>query len=153
MFTDINERFAPGSTIYLKSQGKEYKPVHVREFSVQKERRCLVLLDKIGDRNSAEALKGSELFITRQRAEESRTDILESDEFYYYDLAGCRVFLNGLLFGKVVSIREGGAGELLEIEDEKGHRHLVPFVEAMVDTERIREGRLDIHPVEGLLDY
>ncbi len=153
MFTDIDERFTPGSEIYLRIDGNEYKTVHVSEYSAQKERKCLLLLDEIGDRNRAEALKGSELFITRQKAEESRDDILDSDEFYFYDLVACRVFMDGLLYGKVVGIREGGAGELLEIEDEKGRRHLVPFVEAMVDTDRIREGRLDIHPVEGLLDY
>jgi ribosomal 30S subunit maturation factor RimM len=52
----------------------------------------------------------------------------------------------------VKDIVSGGAGELLVIAVADGREHLVPFVEAMVDTTRVSSGRIDIDPVEGLLD-
>ena len=65
----------------------------------------------VGDRTAAEALKGVELFVSR--------DVLpqpEEDEFYQADLIGLRaVTLDGEDLGTVVAVHDFGAGDLLEI--------------------------------------
>jgi len=47
---------------------------------------------------------------------------------------------------------EAGSGEVLIITDETGRDFMVPFVESMVDTRDIRDKKLYLDPVEGLLD-
>ena len=48
---------------------------------------------------------------------------------------------------------EAGSGDILVIEDAGGREVLVPFVESMVNTDRINENIIEIRPVEGLLDF
>ncbi|MFA5520073.1 MAG: PRC-barrel domain-containing protein, partial [Spirochaetota bacterium] len=60
---------------------------------------------------------------------------------------------NNVLFGKVKDLFEAGAGEILVIENEAKKEVLVPFVESMVNTDRIKDGIIEISPVEGLLDF
>jgi ribosomal 30S subunit maturation factor RimM len=47
---------------------------------------------------------------------------------------------------------KAGSGEILVITDVSGRTHMVPFVKDMVDVEKLGEGVITIHPVEGLLD-
>ncbi|MFT6077577.1 MAG: 16S rRNA processing protein RimM [Myxococcota bacterium] len=69
------------------------------------------------DRNSAEALRNTELFVKKE-------DLIKSDddEFFYCDLIGLEVFdLKKKKIGKVEAVNDFGAGGLVEIKfsDEK----------------------------------
>ncbi len=150
LVTAIPERFEPGNTVYLKIKDG-FKKFTVSEFKPQKERICLLQLDGIEDRNSAELLKGVDIFIDGASAEKFREE-LEDDVFFYYDIIGCKVLYKGEDFGSVMDIMEAGSGEILIIEDLKGKNRMVPFVESMVNTDRIAEKIIEISPVEGLLD-
>jgi len=149
--SDNLDRFASGETVYLKI-GNNYKKYTVKEFSVFKGKYCLLRFDRINDRNSAEACKGIEIYIDREQAEKTR-ESLDHDAFYYFDLIGCSVYINDQRFGEVINILEAGAGEILVITDSKGKEFMVPFVDSMVNTAKISEKRLDIDPVEGLIDF
>ena len=48
---------------------------------------------------------------------------------------------------------EAGSGEILLVEDRNGKNHMIPFVESMVNTDRIEDKIIEINPVEGLLDF
>lgn len=150
LVTAIPERFEPGNTVYLKIK-EVFKKFTVSEFKPQKERIYLLQLEGIDDRNSAELLKGVDIFIDGVSAEKFREE-LEDDAFFYYDIIGCMVLYNGENFGRVKDIMEAGSGEILIIEDQKGNNHMVPFVESMVNTDRIKDKIIEISPVEGLLD-
>jgi 16S rRNA processing protein RimM len=149
LISDNLSRFDAENIVFLKE--KDYNPYRITGFAPLKGKTCLLQLEGIDDRNRAEALSGVEIFITRELAEETR-DELEDDSFYYFDLMGCDVYLNGSLFAKVTDILEAGAGEVLVITDSRKRELMLPFVESMVDTSRIGEKRIDIHPVEGLFD-
>ena len=110
----------------------------------------LCRLSGIGTRNAAEDLKGTELFVTRDRLPE----IDEPDEWYATDLVGLEVWLaSGSAIGRVVSVQDFGAGDLLEVALTTSRRTVfVPFTLEVVPVVDIDGGRIEIDPPEGLLD-
>ena len=150
VITDIPERFAEGKILYFgfDKASREYR---VEGFRPMKGRILLLKLEGIDSRNDSDMLKGMDIFILESDAESGR-DLLDEDSFFYYDLIGCKVYLQGKEFGTVIDIMEAGAGDILVIEDSKSGRVMVPFIDSMVDTARIKEKIIDINPVEGLFD-
>lgn len=77
----------------------------------------------ITDRDVAQALKGTELFVARERLPEP-----EADEFYADDLIGLAVRdPAGRHLGEVVAVHDFGAGEIIEYRDTSGRLEMVPF--------------------------
>jgi 16S rRNA processing protein RimM len=149
VITDINSRFDEGSKVFLFRDG-EYVEHTILSFAIHKERVALVLFSDVTDKDGSDALSGTEVFIPAEEIESAR-DQLGDGEFFYNDLLGLEVFFEKILFGKIKGILEGGSGHLLQIEKGNGDEVLIPFVDEMVDTSRIKSGRVDIMPVDGLL--
>ncbi len=83
---------------------------------------CIIALDGITDRNSAEKLIGTSLFIK----EENLPD-LPSDEFYVHDLIGKDITIeNSNEKCTITSIQNFGATDLIEIIYQKNSFY-VPF--------------------------
>jgi len=101
-------------------------------------------LKNVRDRNTAETLNGVELYIERSRLPE----IEDEDDFYHADLIGLDARLdNGVSIGAVSAIFDHGAGDILEVQDERsGDTFLYPFTKSVVPTIRIAEGYLVIAP-------
>lgn len=95
-------------------------------------------LEGVRDRNAAEALKGVELFIAREKLPQPK-----DGEVYLADLIGKPVFADGVELGKVASIENYGAGDLMELEN--GELLPVAFVAqaAEVITVSLPPGYLD----------
>ncbi len=92
------------------------------------------------DRNAAEALRGTELFVPRSALPEP-----DDDEFYYGDLEGLDVFDgDGARVGVVRRVVNHGAGDLIEITDDAGKLRLVPFDKASVPVIDVENRRLEI---------
>lgn len=74
---------------------------------------AMVLIDGISSCDQAEALIGTELFISRS----TLPDIAEN-EFYYHDLIGMKVYLESLevTIGFVRNVMNFGASDIIEIE-------------------------------------
>lgn len=91
---------------------------------------------EIGDRNAAEALRGTELTVPRAALPPT-----EEGEYYHTDLLGLPVVSSdGTPVGCVVAIDDFGAGDVIEIERNDGGRFMVPMrVEAVPewDDERL----------------
>ena len=84
----------------------------------------------VDDRNAAEALTGTELFVERA----ALPGDLEEEEFYHADLVGMdAVDQDGERLGKVTAVQNYGAGDILEIKGP-GVRGgtLIPFTRAAV---------------------
>jgi len=83
----------------------------------------------ITTRELAEALRGTSLFVDRDRLPS-----LPDDEFYHADLIGLEVLdTGGDAVGKVTAIHNHGAGDIIEISSPS-HRSalLLPFTKAIV---------------------
>lgn len=104
----------------------------------------------VADRNGAEALRKTELYALRSDLPEA-----EEGEYYYADLIGLRVEdANGATLGKVISVQNYGAGDLLEIRlDGVAATELVPFTDTFVPTVDVAGGRVVVElPVASVDD-
>lgn len=99
----------------------------------------------------SDRISGCDIFIAKTVAEQTR-DSLDDGEFYYFDLIGADVYYKGSKFGSVIDILEGGSGHILQLEDSMSKKHLIPFIDSMVDTGKLADKRIDINPVDGLLE-
>lgn len=106
-------------------------------------------IDGIKDRTAAEKLRGMKLYVSREKFPE----LAEDDTFYHVDLVGLAAFYpDGTPMGKVISVANFGAGDLIEVRPHKGTSFYVPFTNDAVPDIDIKNGRLTIDPPPGLLD-
>lgn len=88
------------------------------------------------DRNAAEARKGWVIGAPREELPAP-----SEDEFYWDDLIGLVVVnLQDEPLGRVESLIETGANDVLRVLDEAGVERLLPFVDGVV---------IDVEPVAG----
>lgn len=87
-------------------------------------------IEGIADRNAAEALRGTELFVPRAALPPT-----DDDEFYQDDLLGMAVVDEaGAACGAVLAVHNFGAGDVLEISPPLGSTFFLPFSRDAVPT-------------------
>ncbi len=97
----------------------------------------IVRFKNVKDRNAAEALAGTELFIDRS----ALPDEGEEDEFYHADLIGLAVKdETGATIGKVSAVQNFGGGDILEIVHAGKKGVLIPFTQAAVPDIDVKAG-------------
>lgn len=115
----------------VDAKGKTYT---IRSARIQKNV-VVVTINEISDRNGAELLNGTELFVDRSALPED-----DADAFYQSDMVGMTVeTTEGQPVGTVIAFHDFGAGEVVEIKPERGSSVMIPFSEAAVpeiDVER-----------------
>ncbi|CUU55680.1 16S rRNA processing protein RimM [Parafrankia irregularis] len=117
--------------------------------------RLLVRFDGVGDRNAAEALRGTLLTIDSDEsgspAEPDDDD--DGDLWWDRDLVGLRAQTPaGEPLGDVIDVIHSPAGEMLAISRAGGGEHLIPFVREIVPTVDLEAGHIVVDPPPGLLD-
>lgn len=101
-------------------------------------------IDGVTDRNKAEGLTHTELWIDRDRL-----PALDADEIYYADLIGMAVLdKTGKEIGHVKAVDDFGAGPLLDIT-HGGDSHYLPFTQDNVPEVDMTGKRLTIDPPDG----
>ncbi len=122
---------------YLLPTEKGVKPFAGAALMVVKEAKnhsdsVVACASGIEDRNGAEALKGSRIFIPRASFPKAA-----ADEFYWVDLIGLRVVnRQSLELGVVRELMSTGPQTVLVVEsvqDGKPFERMIPFVSAYVD--------------------
>jgi 16S rRNA processing protein RimM len=105
-------------------------------------------IDKVDDRDVAQALGGTRLFVDRAALPPP-----DEDEFYHADLIGLRAELaDGTVLGTVAAMHNFGAGDIVELALSSGKRPLLPFDRETVPEIDPAAGRIVIDPPPGLLD-
>lgn len=101
----------------------------------------------VDDRNAAEALKGTRLFVSR-----ASFPTASDGEYYWVDLIGLRVVNRaGDELGEVREMLSTGAHSVLCVAAEgDSEQRLIPFVDAYVDTVDLAQRRI---VVDWGLDY
>lgn len=101
----------------------------------------------VADRNAAEALRGTRLYVARAALPEP-----DEDEFYHADLLGMAVVdAAGAPIGTVATVQDFGAGDLLEIRLAAGGMAWLPFTRATVPVVDVAGRRLVAAPPENWL--
>lgn len=156
IFTDEPyERFEPGNILCTANGEREFVIENARTFK----NRWILLFEESQNRNDAEALNGTELYVHAEDAQE----LAAENAWYIKDLVGlqarlCEENQLGLtpkVIGKVVDVLDG-TQSLLKIRldhpiDEENKTALVPFVEAIVPEVDVANGYLTIDPPGGLI--
>lgn len=105
-------------------------------------------LGGIDDRDAAERLRGSELYVTDADLPE-----LPEGQFYVRDLIGMTVKEeNGTVLGKVTDVIQNTAQDILEVELENKKKALIPKVEQFVLDIDGDSWVITVRLIEGMLD-
>lgn len=101
---------------------------------------------EVADRDQAEALRGLRLYIPREALPAP-----DEDEFYITDLIGLSVETpEGEPLGRIKTVHDFGAGDLLEVQPDHGASWWLPFTREAVPEVRIAEGKvIGIRPIES----
>lgn len=109
---------------------------------------AIMKFEGIDDINDLILYKGQRIFVSKQKAVEK----LEKDEYLIQDLVGCTVFdEQDKKIGEVVSVSNNSSQDLLNIKNPIGQISLVPFVDEFFPVVDIKNKKIIIKPIEGLL--
>ncbi len=148
LLTDFPERFADVSQLIAIALDEKRSVVELESYWFHQDRVILKLVgyDNIG---TASAFVGCEFAVP----ESSRVQLPEG-HFYDWELEECIVeTTSGKLIGHVRDVmRVGGGVELLVVESDDRHKHLIPMVQSIVIDIDTRRKKIRIDPPQGLLE-
>jgi 16S rRNA processing protein RimM len=148
LLTDFPERFEGLEDVILRPlDGAGRRELKIEKFWFQKGRVILKFagLDTIEE---AEKLRDRDVCVPEEDAVE-----LEDDEFFDWQLEGCRVeTIGGNAIGEVTEVMRTGGTEILVVAGD-GKEYLVPFAETICTEVDIENKIIRVDPPEGLLDF
>lgn len=147
LLTDFPERFEDLKEVTGLSPDGDRLQLIIEKFWFQNGRIILKFagFDTI---ERAEELRDHEICV-----QESDAIVLESDEFFDWQLEGCLVeTLSGETIGEVRELMRTGGTELLVVKGDT-KEYLIPFAESICVEVDIENKRIKIDPPEGLLDF
>jgi 16S rRNA processing protein RimM len=126
-------------------KGRSYEIVDIRPAKEV----VVARLEGVTTREQAEALNGTELFVTRDKLSADA----DEDEFLHADLIGCEVAgPDGAMLGTVTGVENYGAGDLLDIKTPDGRFVLMPFTKAFAPRIDLVARRIEAEPPLGLFE-
>jgi 16S rRNA processing protein RimM len=147
LLTDFPDRFKSISQFFATSPEGDKISVELERFSFHKDRVILKLAD-YDSIESASALVGYDFVVP-----ESERVELGPDEFYDWELEGCKVeTIDGQPVGAVTGVMRTGGANLLVVEIEGQRSSLIPMVGSMLTSIDKERKLITIDPPEGLLE-
>ena len=145
-YSKNREDFIAQLKVVYVQDNNEYKPLEV--LRVRFTPKCAIIKFKgIDSLNDILEYKGKILFVDESTARE----YLEEDEFLIDELVGLDVYDGEKKVGAVVGVSNNGASDLLSVKTLTKNISLVPFVKAIVLSVDIKNRRIQINNIEGLL--
>lgn len=140
-FTESPQTVAGFGTLHDK-RGNAYR---IAQYRVEKEHSLIATLEGIADRNAAEPLKGTELFVPSNKLPPLKDD----SEYYWEALIGLEVRdTDGELLGIVHAVHNFGASDIIEIAFPNGEMEMFPFVDNIFPEVKQHEGYIKFVPPE-----
>lgn len=147
LLTDFPERFEGLETVTAIAPDGARRSLAIEEHWFHGDRIVLKFpgYDSI---DSAKELVGLELAVPA----DDRIELPE-DQFYEWELVGCRVeTVAGQMIGQVRNIMRTGGVEILAIANDEGREFLVPMVSDICVGIDVEQKLIRIDPPEGLLE-
>lgn len=124
---------------WIAREGEPWREIRLKGLKAHGDG-LVVLLDGVGDRTAAEAMKG--VLVGAPRDALPTTD---EDEFYWGDLVGLAVINSAdEKLGTVAGLIETGANDVLRVVADDGTERLLPFVAAVVLAVEKEAGRIRV---------
>jgi 16S rRNA processing protein RimM len=123
---------------YGALHAKDGRTFDVRAARTAKGDIAVVRFDGMADRNAAEKLKGTELFVGRDALPPP-----DDEEYYHADLIGLAAYdSEDRLLGTVSGLHNFGAGDVIAIARPDGGDLLLPFTREIVPVVDVTTGRI-----------
>ncbi len=147
-YTESLTFFKTGASILLKSSSRPYKSFKINWARPHK-RIVLLSFNGIGNRNDAESLVGSKLFLKREKLPEP-----DNGSYYWCDIIGLSVYtINGDFIGVVESIIATGSNDVYVVKDtgrDGNNEILIPALESVVRQINMKQKFMRVKLPEGL---
>jgi len=147
VLTDFPERFDRLKDVTVVLASGERRELKIERFFFQKDR-IVLKFEGIDSIELGDELRNAEVCIDEADAVE-----LGEDEFFDWELAGCKVVTaDGVEIGTVREVLRTGGTEVLLIDgDEK--ELMVPFAESICVEVDVTAKRIVVDPPDGLLEF
>lgn len=133
--------------VFVKKEN-EYLPLIIKNSRLHKNI-ALVQFEGINSIDELLEYKGAFLYVEEETIREN----LEEDEFLIDELVSLEVFdQNGEKKGFVVGVSNNGASDLLSVKTNSKKIVLIPFVKAIVTDVSIKDKKIIINNIEGLIE-
>ena len=133
--------------VFVKTDN-DYNPLEITRSRLNKTF-AIVKFEGINSINELIPLKGCLLFVEEETIREN----LEEDEFLIDELVGLDVLdVEGNKLGFVVGVSNNGATDLLSVKTKTKNICLIPFVKAIVLDVSLKDKKVVINNLEGLLE-
>lgn len=129
------------ATVMDQAQQRQFK---IKAISHKKDI-VLAFVKGFNTREQAITLKGTNLYVERSLLPKEQTD-----EFYYCDLIDLTVLEKGKPFGKVVSVENFGAGDIINVRLNNGKVFPFDFSNATFPVISVKEGFMEINLPVGM---
>jgi len=150
LYTDEPEQRLASGEVLMRIAGTDTPDRITTLLTVTRQRwnksTCLLSFREVTDRNGAEALRGSTLFVEVPTEDDS-----DEEGWYSHELVGFRcVDLQGQNLGTLKELLTGSAQDLLVVTALSGEEVMVPFVEEIVPEVDVKNQRILLDPPAGL---
>ncbi|WP_102346965.1 ribosome maturation factor RimM [Bacillus sp. Marseille-P3661] len=141
------ERFKEGSALFVELETRELLPLTVTSHRLHKNFHLLTF-EGYDNVNDVERFKGNMLKISENELTE-----LDEDEYYYHEIIGCDVVSedDGALLGVIKEILSPGANDVWVVKTPDRKELLLPYIEDVVKDVDIKNKKITVHLMEGLL--
>lgn len=143
--TDDITRFEDLETVYIQ-KCKELVEFIIQEVKYSKNM-VLLKLEGIDNIEEAEKYRNFYLKINREDAVE-----LDEDSYFIVDIIGCKVYTETEeLLGTVVDVFPTGSNDVYTVKNGEGKEILLPAIEDVIKDVDIKNKKIIIHLMEGLI--
>lgn len=137
-------RFTALDTIFIEKDGKLVKKVIEKAETSGKY--VYLRIKGVDSRDDIALYTGCEIKIYASQSPKP-----PDGTYYHYQILGLRVFTDtGEYIGKVRDIIETGSNDVYAVVDKEKER-LIPAIEGVIKEINLKEERIIIHPITGLL--
>ena len=135
-FTETPDALARYRRLHARD-GRSFTVAHAKATKTDE---AVVIFAEVVDRNTAESLRGLELFVSRDVLPEPA-----ENEFYHTDLIGLTAIDEAdRVIGTVKAIHNYGAGDVIEIARSDNDTVMLPFAKDFVPVVDLKAGRVVI---------
>ena len=147
LLTDFPERFDGLETLIAVAPDGSQRSLQIEEHWLHGNR----IVFKFAGYDSIEAAKEFAGFGLAVPASE-RVELAE-DQFYEWELKGCRVeSIDGEFIGSVSAVMRTGGVEVLVVENDSGREFLIPMAQEICISVEVEKKLIRIDPPPGLLE-